>query len=49
MRERKGEGNGEGGINAILYSTSTYCTVAANQIISLLFSDRLFINVVGLY
>ena len=49
MGEQEEEGNGEGGINALLYSPSTCCTVPANQIISLLFSDRLFINNAGLY
>lgn len=32
--EVEGEENGEGGINAILYIPSTYCTVPANQIIN---------------
>lgn len=36
---REGEGNEEGGINAILYSPSTYGAVPANQIVMLLFYD----------
>lgn len=32
-----------------LYSPSTYSAAPANQIISLLFSDGLFINIVGFH
>lgn len=49
MGEREEEGNGEGGINVFLYSPSTYSAAPANQIISLLFSDGLFINIVGFH